>query len=143
MWFSAVTAMTLAGYSWFTFSITAWRTEFRKKMNEAENQGSATVVDSLLNFETVKYFDRAAAPQPTDPMAWPGPAYSQVFRQGYRARAIGPSLLPSISTPVAATSAARMLSCTHMLYTYPCSILFPQCYVLYHVCCIHTTMYRT
>lgn len=49
-----VTLGTLAAYTAFTFSVTKWRTKFRKTMNSMENEGANRVVDSLLNYETVK-----------------------------------------------------------------------------------------
>jgi ATP-binding cassette subfamily B (MDR/TAP) protein 6 len=36
--------------------VTEWRTKFRRRMNEADNKQRSTAVDSLLNFETVKYY---------------------------------------------------------------------------------------
>ncbi|KAG0097369.1 Iron-sulfur clusters transporter atm1, mitochondrial [Podila epicladia] len=55
--FAMVTASTMAAYSWFTIQTTAWRTKFRKQANAADNQAATTVVDSLINFESVKYFN--------------------------------------------------------------------------------------
>lgn len=55
--FAMVTATTMAVYSWFTIQTTAWRTKFRKQANAADNQAATTVVDSLINFESVKYFN--------------------------------------------------------------------------------------
>lgn len=52
--FAMVTATTMATYSWFTIQTTAWRTKFRKQANAADNQAATTVVDSLINFESVK-----------------------------------------------------------------------------------------
>jgi ATP-binding cassette subfamily B protein len=54
--FSAVTLATVAGYVWFTFAITEWRLKFRRVMNESDSEASTKAIDSLLNFETVKYF---------------------------------------------------------------------------------------
>jgi ATP-binding cassette, subfamily B, heavy metal transporter len=54
--FSAVTLATVAGYVWFTFAITEWRIKFRRAMNESDSEASTKAIDSLLNFETVKYF---------------------------------------------------------------------------------------
>lgn len=47
---------TIGAYTAFTVGITTWRTQFRRDMNRLENQASGLVVDSLLNYETVKYF---------------------------------------------------------------------------------------
>ena len=54
--FSAATLATVAGYVWFTFAITEWRLKFRRAMNESDSEASTKAIDSLLNFETVKYF---------------------------------------------------------------------------------------
>jgi len=54
--YAAVTCVTLGVYVWFTIVVTQWRTEIRKNMNALENEASAKVVDSLINYETVKYF---------------------------------------------------------------------------------------
>ena len=55
----AVVAATVTGYTGFTFAVTSWRTKFRREMNRLENQASGRVVDSLLNYETVQYFNNA------------------------------------------------------------------------------------
>lgn len=55
--FAALTAGTIAAYTAFTFSITQWRTRFRKEMNKAESEASARAIDSLINYETIKYFN--------------------------------------------------------------------------------------
>ncbi|ORZ21034.1 P-loop containing nucleoside triphosphate hydrolase protein [Lobosporangium transversale] len=55
--FAAVTAATMAAYAWFTVQTTAWRTKFRKQANAADNQAATVAVESLLNFESVKYFN--------------------------------------------------------------------------------------
>ena len=54
--FAAIPAVTIIGYVWLTFSITEWRIRLRRLMNEADNDANTKVVDSLLNYETVKYF---------------------------------------------------------------------------------------
>jgi ABC-type transport system involved in Fe-S cluster assembly fused permease/ATPase subunit len=48
---------TLVAYTGFTVGITSWRTQFRRDMNRLENAASAHVVDSLVNYETVQYFN--------------------------------------------------------------------------------------
>ncbi len=58
--FAALTAGTVAAYTAFTFAVTQWRTQFRQAMNRAENQGNTRAVDSLINYETVKYFNAEA-----------------------------------------------------------------------------------
>jgi ATP-binding cassette subfamily B protein len=55
-WFPLVTLITIGGYIWFTFSVTEWRTKFRRQMNDRDTEANVKAVDSLLNFETVKYF---------------------------------------------------------------------------------------
>lgn len=54
--YAAVVFGTLGAYTGFSLAITNWRTRFRKDMNIAEDQASNKAVDSLINFETVKYF---------------------------------------------------------------------------------------
>jgi ATP-binding cassette subfamily B protein len=55
-WYGIVTFVALACYIAFTFAFTAWRTKFRRTMNETDNEAQTKAIDSLLNFETVKYF---------------------------------------------------------------------------------------
>ena len=55
--FAAVTAVTMASYAWFTIRTTSWRTRFRKEANAADNRAATTSVDSLLNYEAVKYLN--------------------------------------------------------------------------------------
>ncbi len=50
---------TIAVYVWFTFAITEWRVKLRRKMNEQDTDANQKAIDSLLNFETVKYFAAA------------------------------------------------------------------------------------
>ncbi|MGB0935757.1 MAG: ABCB family ABC transporter ATP-binding protein/permease [Alphaproteobacteria bacterium] len=54
--FVVVTVVTLAIYIWYTVAITQWRTKFVRKMNKVDNQANTMAIDSLLNYETVKYF---------------------------------------------------------------------------------------
>jgi len=54
--YSAVTIGMIALYILFTFSITNWRTKYRRSMNDRDTEANTKAVDSLLNFETVKYF---------------------------------------------------------------------------------------
>jgi ATP-binding cassette subfamily B protein len=56
-WFGAITLMTLAVYIAFTVLVTNWRLKYRRAMNETDAQANARAVDSLLNYETVKYFN--------------------------------------------------------------------------------------
>lgn len=55
--YTAITIVTIALYVWLTFVITTWRTRIRREMNDAENDIGSRTVDSLLNFETVRYFN--------------------------------------------------------------------------------------
>ena len=55
--YALVTVTTIGLYVFITFAITQWRLQFRRKMNEADNNVSTKLIDSLLNFETVKYFN--------------------------------------------------------------------------------------
>lgn len=54
---ASVILATIAAYTGFTAGITQWRTQFRRDMNRLENQASGRVVDSLVNYETVQYFN--------------------------------------------------------------------------------------
>ena len=56
-WYAFITLITIGLYSYLTFQITEWRNAFRKRMNQADNDISTKMIDSLLNFETVKYFN--------------------------------------------------------------------------------------
>ncbi|MBK1667871.1 metal ABC transporter permease [Rhodovibrio sodomensis] len=55
--FAAVTFFTIAAYVWVTYKMTEWRIRFRREMNDADSGANTRAVDSLLNFETVKYFN--------------------------------------------------------------------------------------
>src|ERR1700751_996898 len=52
----AVIAVTVALYMWYTYLATEWRTGIRRKMNESDSDANTKAIDSLLNYETVKYF---------------------------------------------------------------------------------------
>src|SRR5437762_12547037 len=54
--FMAIAAGALAVYIAFTIAITEWRTHFRREMNELDSKANTRAIDSLLNYETVKYF---------------------------------------------------------------------------------------
>lgn len=54
--FAAITLVTLAAYIVFTFSVTEWRTRYYRAAVEADTRANERAVDSLLNYETVKYF---------------------------------------------------------------------------------------
>lgn len=55
--FAAITLICIGSYSAFTFGVTSWRTKFRLQMNKAENDAGNHAIDSLINYETVKYFN--------------------------------------------------------------------------------------
>ncbi len=57
MWFAWITLAALACYITFTVTVTEWRTKFRKEMNELDSSAHSRAIDSLLNYETVKYFN--------------------------------------------------------------------------------------
>ncbi len=54
--YAVVVLVTIWAYVTFTFKVTEWRVSIRRKMNEADTQANQKAIDSLLNFETVKYF---------------------------------------------------------------------------------------
>ena len=60
VWFSAVTLVCVVAYVAFSIKTTEWRTRFVKEANRLDSKSSTRAVDSLLNFETVKYFNNEA-----------------------------------------------------------------------------------
>ncbi|MGY3436528.1 MULTISPECIES: ABCB family ABC transporter ATP-binding protein/permease [unclassified Marinovum] len=60
VWYLAVVAVTIALYVWFTFTVTEWRVKLRREMNDQDTDANQKAIDSLLNFETVKYFGAEA-----------------------------------------------------------------------------------
>lgn len=56
----SVVVLTITLYVWFTFRITEWRVKIRREMNEQDTEANQKAIDSLLNFETVKYFSAEA-----------------------------------------------------------------------------------
>lgn len=54
--YALLTLVSVLAYGWFSFGATEWRTRFVREMNEADSASNTRAVDSLLNFETVKYF---------------------------------------------------------------------------------------
>jgi ATP-binding cassette subfamily B protein len=54
--YMAIVLVTIGFYIWFTFAVTEWRVKVRKEMNDKDTDANQKAVDSLLNFETVKYF---------------------------------------------------------------------------------------
>jgi ATP-binding cassette subfamily B protein len=59
-WITIVTIVMVVIYVWFTFAITRWRIQFRRDMNQSNTEANTKAVDSLLNYETVKYFNNEA-----------------------------------------------------------------------------------
>ena len=57
IWVALTAIVMVAAYSWFTVAITRWRIAFRREMNQSDTDANTKAVDSLLNFETVKYFN--------------------------------------------------------------------------------------
>jgi len=57
VWYLGVVVATIAVYVLFTFKITEWRVKIRKQMNDQDQEAHQKAIDSLLNFETVKYFN--------------------------------------------------------------------------------------
>jgi len=57
VWFAGITIIALVVYITFTIVVTEWRTQFRKQMNELDSTAHSRAIDSLLNYETVKYFN--------------------------------------------------------------------------------------
>ncbi|KAM0791593.1 Iron-sulfur clusters transporter atm1, mitochondrial [Microbotryomycetes sp. NB124-2] len=55
--FAAVTLTTMGAYAWFTIKTTAWRTKFRRQANAADNRAATMSVDSLINYDAVKFFN--------------------------------------------------------------------------------------
>jgi ATP-binding cassette, subfamily B, heavy metal transporter len=55
-WFALVTFVTVVTYIAYTLAVTEWRLKFRREMNETDNKANTKAIDSLLNYETVKYF---------------------------------------------------------------------------------------
>ena len=55
--YAVVTFCTVMIYSWFTIQVTEWRMSFRRQMNTADEKAATSAIDSLLNYETVKYFN--------------------------------------------------------------------------------------
>ena len=60
LWFSVITVVALGIYIVFTVVVTEWRTHFRRTMNELDSKANVRAIDSLLNYETVKYFGNEA-----------------------------------------------------------------------------------
>ncbi|WP_197487261.1 MULTISPECIES: ABC transporter ATP-binding protein/permease [unclassified Pseudoalteromonas] len=57
IWFALITLLAVAIYIFFTVAVTQWRNRFIRESNAADNQSNTRAIDSLLNYETVKYFN--------------------------------------------------------------------------------------
>jgi ATP-binding cassette, subfamily B, heavy metal transporter len=57
IWYLAVVVLTVGFYVWFTFKVSEMRVKIRRRMNERDTDANQKAIDSLLNFETVKYFN--------------------------------------------------------------------------------------
>jgi ATP-binding cassette subfamily B protein len=55
-WFASITFLTIGGFIVYTVAITEWRIKFRREMNRTDAEANTKAIDSLLNYETVKYF---------------------------------------------------------------------------------------
>ncbi len=55
-WFGIITFVSIAAYITYTLVVTEWRMKFRRTMNEMDSRANTRAIDSLLNYETVKYF---------------------------------------------------------------------------------------
>ncbi|TKC89667.1 ABC transporter ATP-binding protein/permease [Trinickia terrae] len=77
-WYALITGIALAAYIVFTIKVTEWRTHFRRTMNELDSRANSRAIDSLLNYETVKYFGNEE---------WEARRYDENLKR-YRAAAI-------------------------------------------------------
>ena len=59
--YAVITFVTVCLYALFTIKVTEWRMKFRRQMNAADEQAATKAIDSLINYETVKYFNAEAA----------------------------------------------------------------------------------
>ena len=59
-WYVYTTLLALVAYVFFTVRVTEWRTQFRREMNDLDSSSHSKAIDSLLNYETVKYFNNEA-----------------------------------------------------------------------------------
>lgn len=60
LWFAGIVVTALTSYIVFTVAVTEWRTHLRRTMNELDSNANVKAIDSLLNYETVKYFGNEA-----------------------------------------------------------------------------------
>ncbi|MDQ2918246.1 MAG: ABC transporter ATP-binding protein/permease [Pseudomonadota bacterium] len=86
--FMAITAVALALYILFTITITEWRTHFRREMNELDSKANTRAIDSLLNYETVKYFGNEE---------WEAARYDQSLQRWERAAVLSQTSLSALN----------------------------------------------
>ena len=86
-----ITLVALVLYVTFTVTVTEWRTQFRREMNELDSSSQTRAIDSLLNYETVKYFNNEA---------FEGLRYDEALEKLRRARIKSQTTLSPCSTPV-------------------------------------------
>ncbi len=60
IWFALATLVTIFGFIAYTMAVTEWRLKYRRRMNETDQEANTRAIDSLLNYETVKYFGNEA-----------------------------------------------------------------------------------
>lgn len=60
VWFALITFVTIVIYIVFTLVVTEWRMKFRREMNKRDDEANTKAIDSLINYETVKYFNNEA-----------------------------------------------------------------------------------
>ncbi len=56
VWYALVTLVTVSAYIGYTMAVTEWRLKYRRRMNKTDEEANTRAIDSLLNYETVKYF---------------------------------------------------------------------------------------
>ncbi|HET7134250.1 MAG TPA: ABC transporter ATP-binding protein/permease [Gammaproteobacteria bacterium] len=56
VWYAVVTFVCVIGYILYTLAVTEWRLKYRRQMNETDQEANTRAIDSLINYETVKYF---------------------------------------------------------------------------------------
>jgi len=86
--FIAITAVALALYILFTITITEWRTHFRRQMNDLDSRANTRAIDSLLNYETVKYFGNEE---------WEASRYDESMQRWERAAVLSQTSLSTLN----------------------------------------------
>ncbi|MGE5104857.1 MAG: ABCB family ABC transporter ATP-binding protein/permease [Betaproteobacteria bacterium] len=86
--FMAITAVALALYIFFTITMTEWRTRFRRQMNELDSKANTRAIDSLLNYETVKYFGNEE---------WEAARYDESLQRWERAAVLSQTSLSALN----------------------------------------------